>query len=282
MLLDDQGQVLGLLSGGCLESDLVHQAQRCLETNTDRIIEYDMSEEADMAWQLGLGCGGVIRVQLQPLNPQNRYHCLPDLLARLEARQSCYYQLCELEEGGENKLLESPEPGVGVFHLKPVHEVVIMGGGVDARAMVDQALLMGWRVILTDPRVNYARSQYFPQEIRIIKEPYETWGDADWLEHIQLAIVMHHNITLDGQALALLRDRQLAYIGLLGPEHRTQRVLETLEGPSNFSVPLANPMGLRLGGELPESIALSAIAEAHAVIEKKDGASISLSLDGFK
>lgn len=66
------------------------------------------------------------------------------------------------------------------------------------------------------------------------------------------------------------------YVGLLGPIHRTDRVLDFAKLHRNdLTKPLANPMGLRLGGELPESIALSMLSEAHAVLEKADALSIS-------
>ncbi len=96
------------------------------------------------------------------------------------------------------------------------------------------------------------------------------------LSQIDAALILTHNITLDAAALALVQSSSAKYVGLLGPIHRTDRVLDIAKlSRDNLTKPLANPVGFRLGGELPESIALSMISEAHAVLEKADGLSIS-------
>ena len=61
MLFSQEGAQLGVVSGGCLESDLLHQARRCWETGESRIVTYDMQEEGDIAWRLGIGCAGKCR-----------------------------------------------------------------------------------------------------------------------------------------------------------------------------------------------------------------------------
>ena len=71
MLINDMGQYFGLLSGGCLESDIMRQARRCWDNLQNRIIEYDMREEEDLAWQLGIGCGGMGKIFLQAVHAAN-------------------------------------------------------------------------------------------------------------------------------------------------------------------------------------------------------------------
>jgi xanthine dehydrogenase accessory factor len=89
-----------------------------------------------------------------------------------------------------------------------------------------------------------------------------------------------HNIKLDAAVLKLVQTSSAKYVGLLGPTHRTDRVLDIAKlTRSDLTKPLANPVGLRLGGELPESIALSMLSEAHAVLENADGLSLSRMLN---
>ena len=73
MLFSEFGSQLGVVSGGCLESDLLHQSRRCWETGNSRIVTYDMQEEGDVAWRLGIGCGGEVTLLLQPVSAQNNW-----------------------------------------------------------------------------------------------------------------------------------------------------------------------------------------------------------------
>jgi len=98
MLINDMGQYFGLLSGGCLESDIMRQARRCWDNQKNRIIEYDMREEEDLAWQLGIGCGGMVRILLQPVHIDNNYLKLDDLNRCLDQRQKTEYHQ-QVDEG---------------------------------------------------------------------------------------------------------------------------------------------------------------------------------------
>ena len=290
MLINDMGQYFGLLSGGCLESDIMRQARRCWDNQQNRIIEYDMREEEDLAWQLGIGCGGMVRILLQPVHIDNNYLKLDELNSCLEQRQNAEYHQ-QIDEGMPlNKVLpvvhnlqtvaatiqNNGLVDVFVQQLKPAPLLAVFGAGVDAKPVVSIAAELGWQVILIDPRVGYAKVEYFTKASQIVRESFEQLHDATWLNQIDVALVLTHNIKLDAAALKLVQNSSAKYVGLLGPTHRTDRVLDIATLTRNdLTKPLANPVGLRVGGELPESIALSMLAEAHAVLEEADGLSIS-------
>jgi xanthine dehydrogenase accessory factor len=160
--------------------------------------------------------------------------------------------------------------------LSPPPLIAVFGGGVDAKPVVAIAFEMGWQVLLIDPRVGYAKTEHFPTALSIEKGAIESLASKSWLQQISVAFVLTHNIKLDGQAVSLLQNSSARYVGLLGPRHRTERVLDTA-GISfqDLQKPLANPVGLKLGGELPESIALSMLAEAQGYLEGGNGASFS-------
>jgi xanthine/CO dehydrogenase XdhC/CoxF family maturation factor len=290
MLINDMGQYFGLLSGGCLESDIMRQARRCWDNQQNRIIEYDMREEEDLAWQLGIGCGGMVKILLQPVHKDNDYLKLDQLNSYLEQRLKAEYHQ-QIDEGSPlNKVLPivtksqaiaSSKYTDGVADtfiqlLSPAPLLAVFGAGVDAKPIVSIAAELGWLVLLIDPRVGYAKTEYFTKASQIIRQPIDELYDAKWLNQIDVALVLTHNIKLDASALKLVQNSSAKYVGLLGPTHRTDRVLDIAKlTRTDLTKALSNPVGLRLGGELPESIALSMLAEAHAVLEKADGLSIS-------
>lgn len=94
--------------------------------------------------------------------------------------------------------------------------------------------------------------------------------------HFDAAIVMTHNLQLDADALAALQQSSIKYLALLGPTSRRQQVID-IAGLDEAKLPIAiaGPAGLRLGGELPEEIALSVLAECQAVVKQMDAQSIS-------
>ncbi|MDF2177256.1 XdhC family protein [Aliiglaciecola sp. CAU 1673] len=292
MLINHLGQYHGLLSGGCLEADIMRQARRCLDDGQARIIQYDMQDEDELAWQLG--CGGLVRILLQPVSQQNQYLALDTLFSHLSRHQRCGYWQQIAEGVPHNRCITEPELNallgpqkklvvqqidgqrVLLQRLLPPPHLAVFGGGVDARPVVAMAKELGWQVSLLDPRPAYAREPYFQGATRIIREPFSALTDADWLSTVDAAVLMTHNVQLDAEALTLVNHLPLQYLGLLGPVHRTERVLKCA-GVSfaQLRLPLASPIGLRLGGELPESIALAILAEIHAQLEKADACSIS-------
>ena len=291
MLINSLGQHYGLLSGGCLEADIMRQARRCWDSGKNRIVQYDMREEGDFAWQLGIGCGGMVRILLQPVGRDNDYLQLNLVRQQLQKRCCCYYrqlitessapvnQLFDAEqwpEGEKYQQLDTDQDPVLLQCIEPAPYLAIFGGGVDAQPLVAMAAELGWQIIIIDPRSGYARGSRFSGVQQIVRKPIEQIEQADWLQQIDMAVVMTHSLHLDGQALALVQQSSARYVGMLGPEHRTEQVLAEAGLARNQLVkPLANPVGLRLGGELPESIALAILAEAHAVIEEADARSIS-------
>jgi len=293
MLINDLGQYYGLLSGGCLESDIMIQARRCWDNNQNRLIQYDMREEEDLAWKLGIGCGGLVKILLQPVNAANNYLDLHTVLAILNENGSCLYSQMVIEGLADNtcRRLESvhshqvaldmhDDIEILTQTLRPPFHLAIFGGGIDAKPVVDIAASIGWQITLIDSRTTYARKEHFAKVDQIVKKPIEQIStdvsENAWLQSIDAVILMNHNVELDALSLSLVQQSSSRYLGILGPTHRTDRVFEEANLTRNqVIIPLANPIGLRLGGELPESIALSMISEIHAFLENADAQSIS-------
>lgn len=311
MMINSLGQYHGLLSGGCLESDIMRQSRQCWMTGNNRIIQYDMREEEDIAWQLGIGCGGLVRILLQPINTANNFLQLCELRQLINQNQACKYiqsvdestpnnEVCKIESNvsfNNNSAsqannedipeLSSSDDTIFEHIIKPSLKLAIFGGGIDAMPVAQIASNLGWHVSIADPRTGYARKTQFADAKQIIKTDFANASEHSWLSDIDAIVIMTHNVKLDAQALLLAQSSSASYVGMLGPAHRTERVLKeagiSASGSANkhqqttsgLTKRLANPIGLKLGGELPESIALSILSEIHAFIESADGKSFS-------
>lgn len=306
MMINSLGQYHGLLSGGCLESDIMRQSRQCWDSNKNRVIQYDMREEEDIAWQLGIGCGGLVRILLQPVSDTNNYLQLVELREAINQNQTCKYIQALEESFPVNQLEILPSDTEALINenqssieasqhfehiIKPSLNLAIFGGGIDAIPVAKIAANLGWHVHIADSRSGYAREAQFSDAKYIEKASFDDGSQFAWLQYIDAIVIMTHNLKLDAKALSLAQHSSAKYVGMLGPIHRTNRVLKEAgfirdaENEKHSSLedaiqtplrkPLANPIGLRLGGELPESIALSILAEIHAFIEQKDGKSIS-------
>lgn len=301
MLLNSLGQQMGLLSGGCLEVDIRLQARKVMATGQTRIVTYDLREDDVVTWQASIGCGGMVRVQLAPIKIANQYLGLDKLYLRLEERSTSWYwqsikadQACATDNGlsMEQWRLTETEPDIVaekdvaikppielalslasedwlISCIKPEPLLVIFGAGVDARPLVSMATELGWQVTLVDKRTGYAQEKLFPAAKAILKQAADSSAVNKVIKAADAAVVMTHNLELDAQALRVIAPSTIKYVGLLGPVERKQKLFEITElSAQDFFGKLSGPAGLDLGGELPESIALSILAECHAQLFK--------------
>lgn len=286
MLFHEFGQGAGMLSGGCLEADLRRHAQKAMQTNQVMCVTYDASDESDASYRLG--CGGIVDVMLVPLLKENHDLGLVELVKAFRHGQSGFYQLPLVSAGFDARLYQAafypaeltPFPAsdyvrTGIFNqetgesliipLRPRFHLGIMGGGIDAKPLAAIAYSLGWQVTVIDSRTAYARAADFPHA-HIIKQPIEDIA-ASVIASLDCVVVMNHNLGLDAAVLKVIQPYALAYIGLLGPAHRRDKVLDIAGlNTQSFSGVFSAPAGLALGGELPSSIALSILAQCHGVL----------------
>lgn len=298
MLFNSLGQQWGMLSGGCLETDIQTHARRVMQTGEATQLCYDGSDEDDLSFQLGIGCGGTVYIVLQAIHAENHYLQLDRLYAALQARKNGIYRqnisapdqesyFTVLESRPENSIPSSVDEvttqllteGDNQYLqnvIQPQPHLLIIGGGVDARPLVGLAHQLGWQTSLWDPRPANARREYFMQADHILDIPSHALAEYVEGNRVDAAVLMSHHLELDAQALKDLNGQNLSYWALLGPNNRRQRVLnqaQLLE--SQLQPRLAGPAGLDIGAELPESIALSILTECHAVLKSASGRSLS-------
>lgn len=283
MLLSDAGHQLGLLSGGCIESDLLLQARKVIALEKSRRVIYDAADDSNIAWRLGIGCGGAAEILLHPCNAHNNFLQLPAVFSCLQQQRACDFNL-QLESAhasfspcarvfsqrqcGSVVTASNGDEKILTTLINPLPHLLILGSGVDVIPLCQLALVLGWRVTLADQRLTAAKRENFPAAITALNLSAAELQNV-FLQQVDGVVIAHHNMRLDAEAISALNKRELInpYIGLLGPAKRKAEVLAAAElSEAQLRYTIAGPMGLALGGDLPESIALSVLAECHAHI----------------
>ena len=301
MLFSADGQQLGMLSGGCLESDIHQQARRVMHSGRAATLTYDGSDEDDLSFQLGIGCGGTVYILLQPVHRANGYLELERVHRALEEFRTGYFYQFIPEQCGtvQTRFMDRDPVGQGSFRVRaqlveegadrwlctgitPPPHLLIVGGGIDARPLAAIGHQLGWRISVWDPRPANARREYFPDADELLNMPVERLSEFVRSRNVSAAVLMSHNIVLDAAALSALHGEygeygeSLGYLALLGPTNRRERVIAEAKIHRETSVHnLAGPAGLDFAADLPETIALSILAECQAVLNQGSGRSIS-------
>jgi xanthine/CO dehydrogenase XdhC/CoxF family maturation factor len=160
--------------------------------------------------------------------------------------------------------------------IQPSIPFVIFGAGQDAVPLVRFAKELGWHVTLVDPRPGYATPTRFPLADTLIVCRPEEVCERIKINSRTVAAVMTHNFLHDSELLRILWPSPLRYLGILGSGQRTRRLLDQVQGTGqshrDHSLGLVyGPMGLDIGADTPEEIALAVVAEIKAVLTGRSG-----------
>ena len=283
----------GAISGGCLEPVLQARSRQAIEGNSTICIVFDTQSDDDLVFGSGSGCRGQMTVMLIPIQAHDR-SALVDALDIADAGHTslrlamvvegpllshgwCWYGSEEVALGGgpsELQKLRRELPGefrvtisaretrVAVLAVHPSPRVLLIGAGPEAHAFIQTARGMGWRTTVIDHREAALRSNASLADHSIAAWP--TSGLAKQADQVfDACVVMTHSAANDLEALIALARRDETYIGLLGPPARRDELLNRLDQSTRAA--LANrlhaPVGLYLGGNGPEALALSIAAE---------------------
>ncbi len=280
LLLTADDRRVGSISGGCLEDDVVVHARAVLGDGRARAVAYDTTADNDLVWGVGLGCHGVVHLLIEPLPPAPAWAAA--LRESFRRRTTTELAVVWRTEGtvplGTCLAADLPAaPAAEVFRQRvhPPTALIVFGAGDDARPLVRMARELGWRVTVADPRPAWATRARFPDADDVIvvrpeEVPARLIVDAD-----TLAVVMTHHYRHDVPLLRALLPLPLAYLGLLGPRLRAGRILSDLAAAGFTATPemrarLHAPVGLDLGAEAPEEVALAILAEMTAVRAARD------------
>ncbi|MGF1495130.1 MAG: XdhC family protein [Microcoleaceae cyanobacterium] len=190
-----------------------------------------------------------------------------DLVELSRSKKSGHTQTYKLIRGQVTVLVET---------IKPPTPLILFGAGEDAIPVAQFAHSLGWQVTVVDQRQDYAAPERFPMADRIIAASAERGFDQINLDEQTVSVVMTHNYWEDREWLQRLLPSPVAYLGILGPRHRTEHLLQDLAQEGFTPTPehlerFHSPIGLDIGGDSPEAIALAIVAEIQAVLSQRSG-----------
>ena len=154
--------------------------------------------------------------------------------------------------------------------IQPLTPLIIFGAGQDAVPLANLAKTLGWYVTVVDCRGQSATEARFAMADRTILTRRNLISQTVEVNRQTVAVVMTHNYFDDLEILKMLLSSSVRYIGVLGARKRTKRLLQELEGNFEPTKPFHAPIGLDIGAETPEEIAIAIIAEIQAVISGRD------------
>jgi xanthine/CO dehydrogenase XdhC/CoxF family maturation factor len=151
--------------------------------------------------------------------------------------------------------------------LLPVPRVLILGAGLDAVPLVNVLAELGWRVSVADHRPAYLERDGFARAEAMLAVRPDSLSDAVQLTAFDAIVVMSHHLATDRQYLRQLAGIDVPYLGLLGPPARKRRLLDELGGSTGaLARRLRGPVGIDIGADTAESIAVSIAAEIQQVL----------------
>jgi len=275
MLIGEGGAVAGHLSPGCIEMDLIERSKRVIASGRSDIAVYDVREPDDLSFGEAVGCGGLLRILLEPMDTP-----LEQALGTVSRA---------LDEGVRVKLarLLSPTGAVAEYRVRcgddwherfarcteirghssaaisltyePNPRLLLFGAGDDAIPVADLASRAGFSVVVADRRQSLCTGARFPAAAARL-----TGGIADMLDAIAIrrddrAVVMTHQMSQDRAILERLADSTIRYIGLLGSSKRAAALTEGVFRPGDSRI--RSPVGIVAGADGAERIAISIAAE---------------------
>lgn len=305
LLLAADGRSTGAISGGCLEDDLLLRAKAVAASGVAQNVTYDTTAENDLVWGVGLGCHGVVDVVIEPLATAPGWaECVSSAFASpydaavavgfaggslgtraaLSAGWPGHFRGDEALRAGLQEALKrrsshyAETAGGMVFYEYlpiPTH-LLIFGAGDDAQPLCRMAAELGFVVKVVDPRPAYATKERFPAAEAVFVAKANELAKYMAAPERTAAVVMTHHYVHDVPYLRWLLAQPVAYLGLLGPRQRAEKILADLTAEGLAITPemrarLRAPVGLDLGAETPEAVALAILAEVQAVIAGRDG-----------
>ncbi|HJV37244.1 MAG TPA: XdhC/CoxI family protein [Geothrix sp.] len=278
LLTDGQEVLRGSLSGGCLEGEVMARAREALTDGRPRLLRYDLRGDADLVWGSGSGCEGLLDVLVERIDPA----APPEWLAWVEQARGSRTPLTlhtdlTPDHLGMRSIPTQPDAPASGFTetFTPAIALWILGASDDSRPLVRMAKELGWSVGLLDHRPAFARPERFPEADAVLSGHPTQRIPGLGLDARSAVVLMTHNYLKDLEALRALAASGAGYLGLMGSRARSAKIREELAAEGIFPGDrLHSPVGLDLGAEDPETIALAVLAEIQASFQGRTGGSL--------
>ena len=310
MVVRQNGTYECALSGGCLEPTVAKAAARVIATGEPVVVSYDLTD--DSIWGLGIGCSGAVDIRIERLEGDAIASEWLEVLERGEAAVlvtplsgvtgRMIVRTDDAFAGAlSNRVIEKEAIAQAARRLRSTHprsgpewmgnaeiffeiatrspELTIFGAGDDAVPVAQLAWSLGFTVTVVDVREAPLTPVRFPRA-RLVCAHFSEFPEKLRLQPASYVLVMNHHIERDEESLRFSLESEAAYIGVLGPRSRYDKLLAGL-GKRGY-VPLSSkvsrvrsPVGLSLGAETPQEIAVSILAEILAMRSGFEGGFLS-------
>ena len=320
MLVTEDGQLTGAISGGCLEGDALRKALLAITQQVNKLVTHDTTDEDDAKFGVQLGCNGIVHILFEPVQ-ENKEANVINLLQQLISKRkdailgtlfsldhtqqpgtSLLYRDNEIESSLQGTLqewilsdardaLQSGSSSVRQYQheghqlnafiefITPPVALVIAGAGNDVQPLVEITSILGWHTTVADGRQTHATTQRFPKADRVlVAKPAEVLPQVE-ADTQTVFLLMTHNYNYDLALLPELLIKDCAYIGVLGPKKKLDRMLNDLNDRGivlneRQRSKIYSPVGLDIGAETAEEIAVSIVSEIKAVLAGRSGTSL--------
>ncbi len=276
LVIDEAGQMMGSVSGGCVEGAVIFAAQDAIASGKAEILEFGVQDED--AFAVGLACGGTIRILVQPVG-EGLAFSVEDLRAIVKAEDegASVISCTDLQGFGHEvrealsdverdavRLDRSQIAGeVFVRVYNPPLRMLITGAVHIAQPLVVMARLNNFEPVVIDPRGHFATKERFPQTVLVEDYP-DQYFEANGINHRAAVVTLTHDPKIDDRALEMAIRSEAFYVGALGSKRTHAGRVERL-GAKGFSQEeigrIAAPVGLNIGAASPAEIATSIMAQ---------------------
>ncbi|MEQ1762236.1 MAG: XdhC family protein [Pyrinomonadaceae bacterium] len=306
MLIKANGDATGTVSGGCLEADVMERAKRVLETGRAEVFTYDTTAAENSVFSLNMGCRGVLRVLMEAVDRSSEIiAAIRSAYADRDTVSGAVVIRSELDSipvgqriGAESVVPELPTLSgdlatfadsrsnyetvtydvEGSFvemafeRISPPVQLYILGAGADAVPLADAAHGLGWDVNVCDHRPAFLTEERFPKCDALVSLNRDVAPEWE-VDDLTAFVLMNHNYDRDKAMLPGAMRSKAFYIGALGPKRRTEQMMSELGDPftDDELSRLRAPAGLDIGGDTPEAIAISIVAEIQSVLKHRNG-----------
>ena len=287
LVVGEDEAIMGNVSGGCLEEDVREVARRVIASGVAERRSYCGGANEVAAWDLGVGCEGEVEILIEPVSgdhaaehglvvAEEAFVIVTDVGAALAAadggprdgarRVIDGAAAADWIGDGASRLEMRGGRELFVDVLVPPPRLLIVSAGDDARHLARLAEAVGFRVVVADRRPGLLAPDQFPPGTRIVETDAARLGERVVLDPESFAVVMTHHFADDTDYLRALLQSPVRYLVVLGPRQRTDRILGLLrsEGPVDESR-IFGPVGLDIGTDGAEQVALAVVAEVLAV-----------------
>jgi xanthine dehydrogenase accessory factor len=264
----DDGQVVGSVSGGCVEDDLIDKVKaKLLSWKKPELFTYGVTNEEATRW--GLPCGGTLQLVIEPVSEQSR---IPELLEKVGKQQLVKRRLemesgrATLEPGRWQDVLEFDGRVLSTVH-GPRWRLVLIGAGQLTRYLAEMARMLDYQVVVIDPREEYAAGWDLGAVPINRGMPDDVVRELELDGHSAL-VALTHDPKLDDLALMEALKSAAFYVGAIGSKKNNDARRERLREfdlSADEIARLRGPVGLYIGSKTPPEIAVAILAELTAV-----------------